>query len=506
MSGETERVATCLGPLPSGWALATVSDIVGWDGIFVDGDWVESKDQDAKGDARLVQLADIGDGVYRNKSNRFLTLRKATELKCTFLEAGDLLVARMPDPLGRASIFPGDPKPSVTAVDVCIIRTGENGANTKWLMYLLNSPQFRTAIMSLQSGTTRKRIARSNLAKLEFPLPPLPEQHRIVAKIEELFTRLDAGVEALKKVRAQLKAYRQAVLRDAFNGRLTAEWREAHGGELEPASVLLEQIKAERGKTFGRGTGPRAPTIMETTDLPQLPEGWVWTRVGEVAQVIMGQSPPGDSYNQRGIGVPLVKGPVEFGPNPFSRTIKSKFTTVPKKMCRENDLVLCVRGSTTGRMNVAGFDACIGRGVAAIRAFACQPYLNFFVHSVQRRIYELGTGSTFPNVTVDMVQSFDIPLPPLPEQHKIVEEIERRFSVAEEIENTVGQSLKQAERLRQSILKRAFGGKLVPQDPSDEPAERLMGRIKTEKAARELETKPARKVRRETTATQKSLI
>lgn len=88
-------------------------------------------------------------------------------------------------------------------------------------------------------------------------------------------------------------------------------------------------------------------------ELYDLPEGWVWVKLEDVAEVIMGQSPPGDSYNQEGLGVPLINGPVEFSKSPFSKTKKSKFTTQPLRMCRKNDLVLCVRGSTTGRINIA---------------------------------------------------------------------------------------------------------------------------------------------------------
>ena len=113
--------------LPSGWQEVALEDLVGPDGIFVDGDWVESKDQDPQGDVRLIQLADVGDGEYRDRSERFLTSEKARELGCTFLEAGDLLVARMPDPLGRACIFPGDRRRAVTVVDVAVVRPAKPG-------------------------------------------------------------------------------------------------------------------------------------------------------------------------------------------------------------------------------------------------------------------------------------------------------------------------------------------------------------------------------------------
>src|SRR6266480_2819190 len=125
---------------------STISELIQEDGVFVDGDWVESKDQDPEGDVRLIQLADVGDGVYRNKSARFLTSAKAMQLGCTFLKPGDLLIARMPDPLGRACIFPGDEKPSVTVVDVCIVRTGNGGTNHRWLMHHINAAEMRSAI------------------------------------------------------------------------------------------------------------------------------------------------------------------------------------------------------------------------------------------------------------------------------------------------------------------------------------------------------------------------
>src|SRR5438477_341466 len=115
--------------LPPAWSSATIKDLVGKEGVFVDGDWVESKDQDPTGDVRLIQLADIGDGEYRNKSDRFLTHKKALELGCTFLMRDDVLIARMPDPLGRACIFPGDRKKSVTVVDVAIVRSGNGEIN-----------------------------------------------------------------------------------------------------------------------------------------------------------------------------------------------------------------------------------------------------------------------------------------------------------------------------------------------------------------------------------------
>lgn len=159
--------------LPRGWAKAPLSELIAHDGIFTDGDWVESKDQDPNGSVRLIQLADIADSYFVDKSSRFLTREKADELNCTFLKNGDLLVARMPDPLGRCCIFPlaGEER-FVTVVDVCAIRLGSASIEPRYLMRAINSPEVRGRISDLQSGSTRKRISRGNLATVPIPIPP----------------------------------------------------------------------------------------------------------------------------------------------------------------------------------------------------------------------------------------------------------------------------------------------------------------------------------------------
>jgi type I restriction enzyme S subunit len=125
--------------LPRGWATARIEDLIDPSGVFRDGDWVESKDQDPSGAVRLIQLADIGQGWFRDRSNRFLTPEKAKELNCTLLEQGDVLVARMPEPLGRACVYPDVGQSSVTVVDVCVMRPGPRGAEPRWLMWWLNT-------------------------------------------------------------------------------------------------------------------------------------------------------------------------------------------------------------------------------------------------------------------------------------------------------------------------------------------------------------------------------
>ena len=140
--------------------------------VFVAGDWIESKDQDPDGDVRLIQLADVGIGRFIDKSRRFLTAETAQRLNCTFLERGDILIARRPDPIGRACIFPGVGQPAVTAVDVCIVRVDPDVLDSRYLVHYLNSSQAFRQISGKASGSTRQRISRSNLGTIEIPLPP----------------------------------------------------------------------------------------------------------------------------------------------------------------------------------------------------------------------------------------------------------------------------------------------------------------------------------------------
>lgn len=169
-------------------------DAIGPRGLLTDGDWVESKDQDPNGEVRLIQLADIGDGEYLNKSDRHLTYAKARELGCTFLQPGDVLVSRMADPLARACIFPGDTKPCATVVDACIVRSDGTIAINEWLRYAINSPQFRGTANSRVAGTTRQRISRKNLQSIDLLVPPVGEQHRIV----DLLSRAE-GIMRLRR-------------------------------------------------------------------------------------------------------------------------------------------------------------------------------------------------------------------------------------------------------------------------------------------------------------------
>jgi type I restriction enzyme S subunit len=499
--------------LPHGWELVKLKQVVATDGVFIDGDWVESKDQDPEGDIRLIQLADVGDGNYRNRSNRFMTLKKATKLNCTFLQEGDVLVARMPDPLGRACIFPGDVKKAVTVVDVCIIRTGKSGVDHRWLMNTLNSSVVRASIAALQSGSTRLRISRKNLETIEFPLPPLPEQRRIVAKLEELFSKLDAGVAAVRHTQALLKRYRQSVLHAAVTGELTRAWRETHlTAPAETGAALLQRIRAERraqweaaqmakrGGQLPLGEGWKSkyvePEAVEVALLPELPEGWVWA---SLEQLIM-DGPQNGLYlpsTLYGSGNPIVR--IDDYQSDWSRSsdslrlVKCSEDEAKKYGLRVNDIVVNRVNSMShiGKSFVveerhipAIFESNMMR--LSVSSHVSPVFVNLYLRSKTGRDELIANAKQAVNqasINQNDVNSTAVPLPPLAEQAEIVAEVERRLTVLEALSQTLTAELKRAERLRQSLLHRAFTGRLVPQDATDEPAAALLARLRDAAAA-----------------------
>ena len=220
------------GELPAGWELCSIGALPS-DGEFFDGDWVESKDQDPTGDVRLTQLADVGEGTFRDRSDRWLRPDQAEQLQVNYLQEGDLLIARMPDPLGRCCLLPRLEYPAVTVVDVAVLRIRNPKINNPFIMWILNSPSLRQLIVELASGTTRQRISRKNLGTIELPIPPLAEQERIVEILEEQLSRLDAALESVRIVRKKAAQFRRSLLHSAVVGTLTGD--SADGTDLPEA-------------------------------------------------------------------------------------------------------------------------------------------------------------------------------------------------------------------------------------------------------------------------------
>ncbi|MDX5386393.1 MAG: restriction endonuclease subunit S [Marinobacter sp.] len=370
----------------------------------------------------------------------------------------------------------------------------------------------------------------SFLKKCDFPLPPFNEQKRIVAKIEELFSELDNGIAALKTAREQLKVYRQAVLKHAFEGKLTAKWREENADKLESPEQLLARIQQEREARYQQQLEewvsavkkweeqgkerkkPGKPKPLKDwgelpkdvlTKLPILPDSWAWGKLGFLTTgVEYGTSA---KSSESGL-IPVIRmGNLQNGGIDWSDLVyTSDSEEIEKYSLRRNDVLFNRTNSPelvgkTARYK--GEQPALFAGylirVNQIETIALPGYVNYFLNSHIAKQYGNSVktdGVNQSNINGEKLQNYPFPFCSIEEQSVIVEMLEEKLSLTDASLQEIAVQLDKAETLRQSILKKAFSGQLVPQAPNDEPASELLARIQAEREA--IKTKNTKKARK----------
>lgn len=395
--------------------------------------------------------------------------------------------------------------------------------SNKFYMYFLNTISYHDYV----SGTTRLKLNQASLKQILCPLPPLPEQRAIVSKIEQLFSDLDNGIDNLKTAKQQIKVYRQAVLKKAFEGELTREWRAVgEGHDLSQRCDLSQQIQTERKKAYNKrmeewnqkvkewvasgksGKKPVKPSepkqLAPLTEniLPELPEGWGWIKLGIISEEPKYGTSKKCDYHIDGIGVLRIP---NIGDNIIDDS-DMKYAEFDEDEISTYDLkegdILIIRSN--GSVDLVGKTALIRTNDIKylfagylIRLRPISDYINsnYLINCLSsvllRNQIESVAKSTsgVNNINSNEIMNLLIPLCPLPEQNQIVQEIETRFSVCDNMEKNIDEALQKADALRQSILKKAFEGRLLTdeeleaarKEPDWEPAEKLLEKIKKEK-------------------------
>ncbi len=505
--------------IPPGWALVDVNDLAAASSDITDGPFGSNLKSDhyTESGPRVVRLQNIGDGFFVNESahiapDHFEQLRKHEVV------AGDVVVAMLGEHLPRACLVPEYVGPAIVKADCVRLRPDARIAEPGFVSAGLNSSVVRQQAKDLSHGVGRPRLGLTLFRTLKFPLAPAREQSRIVDAVDSFLSRLDAAVATLEAAQAKLKAYRASVLKAAVGGRLVpteAVLARAEKRDYEPASELLKRILAERrrrweeaelAKLKAAGKPPKddkwkakyeEPKPPDTKGLPELPDGWCWASAAQISEFITkGTTPPGALMTQ-GLGdVPYIKvynltfdGTLDFATEPTFVPKSVHEQELARSLCRPGDVLMNIVGPPLGKVSIvpATFvEWNINQAIARYRPVVLPArYLAYVLLGNQTQRWALKRAKATAgqlNLTLEIARDLPIPLAPLCEQERIVDSIEHYLSAATATLNTISTDVTRCTRLRQSILKWAFEGKLVDQDANDEPAEKLLARIRAERA------------------------
>lgn len=405
-------------------------------GLFRDGDWVESKDQDASGTVRLTQLADVGVGTFRNRSDRWMREDQADRLGCTFLQPADILVARMPEPLGRACLAPEGIGRAVTAVDVAILRVDHSAVSPAYVMWMINAPQFNAEVVARQSGTTRKRISRKNLAALAVPLPDLAEQQRIVEILEDHLSRLDAAETDLHRAQTRSDVFLLAALR-------------AHVESARSTGASFGRIGEFATTNLGKMLDAKRTTGEPTPYLANINVRWGHFDLDSLKSV------------------------------PLTPAERDRLTLLP------GDLIVC-EGGEPGRCAVwdrhdSGivYQKALHRVRVHDRRQLEPQYLALMLRECIQsgRADRLFTGTTIKHLPQEKLRLIEVPLPDHAVQIAALSDFAKVANSNGGLATALAGARSRSSALRRALLAAAFSGKLTGRHTDDEVIEELAGAL-----------------------------
>lgn len=502
--------------LPKGWAASSLGDIcLG----------KVAQSPPAERPVAYIDISSIARTTKRIGPTKTVTGADAPTRARQWVYAGDVLVSMTRPNLNAVALVGAEFDGAVASTGFDVLRS--LGVRPEWLFYRVRSNEFISDVCEDLQGVVYLAIRPHDVRRHELPVPPLPEQHRIVEAIESYFTRLDDAAATLERVQRNLKRYRASLLKAAVEGRLVpteAELARAEGRDYEPASVLLERILAERrcrweeaelAKMKARGKTPKndkwqrkykEPAAPNTSVLPEPSDGWCWATTECLADVVDPQPSHRTPARAEG-GVPYV-GMGDVASDGTIDLVNSRLVDASvldehraRYKLRDGDFIFGKVGTLAAPVMLPRpFEYTLSANVVLVQPnSAIDPrFLWYWMQSptLLRLVTADANATSQPAFGIRKVRVLPVPVPPLTEQRRIVEVVDRCLSVSASVGDESAMDKKRCVRLRQSILKWAFEGKLADQDPADEPASVLLDRIQAEREAaiaKQSKRKPRRK-------------
>jgi len=480
------------GMLPKGWMEVSIGEIA-----FVSlGKTPSKKDYLSNGSLKVIKFRDVNNGVvdFFNDKTGFVRVDEAVVTSMTELKMWDVLTtsaAHSGENIGKKTAIVTELPEKFERVfftgELLNVRIPNHFLGfeivSKMIYYFLSS---EAGYKGIQKAVAGVHLTQGRAKGILFPLPPLNEQKRIVAKVDAIMPRIDSAKERLEKIPAILKRFRQSVLTAAVTGKLTEKWREEHP-ETESAEVLLDEKLRMRKQYYA--------SYWKDFEIPQR---WICALLKNIADLRLGKML--DGSKNKGISMRYLR---NINVRWFGFDLESlkeiRITQAEKESLsiKTGDVFVC-EGGEPGRSavwkakeNNMTFQKALHRVRMKISFLPDLLVYNLKVDADTKKLDELFTGSTIKHFTGRSLAVYPVAIPPLEEQKEIVRQVDKLFALADKVEEHYQKAWARVDALSQSVLAKAFRGELVPQDPDDEPAEKLLQRIREEKEKMENELKNA---------------
>jgi type I restriction enzyme S subunit len=464
------------GELPSGWAWARLGDLI--DGIDAGKNVAAIGRPPNEGETGIVKVSAVTWGEFDEHESK--TLPPQIEIdRRHLIKPGDFLISRANtlELVGAPVIVKACQRRLVLSDKV--LRLHIAPGHERWTELFLKSHLGRAEIERFAQGAqlSMRNIAQENLRRIKLPLAPARERDRIVAAVNALFEEVEAGEAALARAREGQKQFRASLLHAACTGALTTQWRQANPTN-ETGGDLLSGIARWRVE---RGLKPLlASTPPNTAALPQLPRGWVWASLPQLGEFGRGKSKhrPRDDPRLYGNEMPFIQtGEVNRSLGRISSWSRmySEFGVAQSKVWPSGTLCITIAANIAAS-GILTIDACFPDSVVGLVTphSALSRYVDLFIQTARANLDFYAPATAQKNINLEILNSVAVPLPPMSELDEIVRVVDEAQADTLEQLSTVSE----VAPLRQSILHAAFTGRLVPQDPADEPAQKLLERLR----------------------------
>jgi len=494
--------------LPTSWQWASLEELIGEASPIVYG--IIQAGPEVGGGGPYIRPTELVDGGIDISALKRTSTAIASKYSRSMLKAGDIVLAIV-GTIGKLAIVPPELEGANITQSSARLRP-PSFMPPRYLAAALQSPQLRAQFDQMEFGVAVRRLNIAHVRALRVPVAPANEQRRIVAKLDAIFEQTRAAKNRLERLPALLDKLKRSILAAAFRGDLTADWRAANP-DVEPARALLDRLHCEHrrrweeaGRAKGKAPSPtayRSPTKIDSEALGELPPGWVWASVDDLAELQLGQQRAPVHANAAKTHPYVRAANIKWDGLDLTDVKMMGFPDLERYRLRYGDVLLSEASGSPSEVGKPAIwrdeipGCCYQKTLLRARPRTVEVtsewlHAAFLADALLGRFARMAPGVGILHLTADRMLGWPVPLAPVEEQRVLVDRLRGALDAISRLEHTAAGARQNAERVEQATLSRAFRGELVEQDPADEPAAAMLARLRasaTIPAARSARTK-----------------